>query len=97
MNGEGNSTSKRVILEDICVSESGDGTLEDGGEIEWVIKPKDKDGEAEAVRLKFCDIEGNEGVVVCMPDGSRLRIGRIKVEGSTSKPARSVLEGFKLG
>lgn len=41
---------------------------------------------------------GEEGaVVVQMGDGSWLRVGRVKVEGSTWKPARSALEKMGFG
>ncbi|KAL2129810.1 hypothetical protein VTI74DRAFT_7280 [Chaetomium olivicolor] len=87
---------KRVILEEVSVSDSVRGQGK-GGEITWVQKPKEKAGKAATVKLRFCvDVDaGKDGVVVCMSDGSWLRVGKIKVEGSTSKPARSVLESLK--
>jgi methionyl-tRNA formyltransferase len=54
-----------------------------------------EDGDKTATRLRYFtqDTDKDAGaVVVKMPDRSWLRIGRIKVEGMTSKPARRVLE-----
>ncbi|KAL2178091.1 uncharacterized protein P884DRAFT_284665 [Thermothelomyces heterothallicus CBS 202.75] len=47
--------------------------------------------ESKCVTLPYWVDADGEGVVVRMSNGSWLRIGRIKVEGSTSKPARLVL------
>ncbi|KAK4237428.1 Methionyl-tRNA formyltransferase [Achaetomium macrosporum] len=54
-------------------------------------------GRTEVVTLKY-GVDGSadgEAILVRMVDGSWLRVGRIKVEGSTSKPARSVLENMR--
>ncbi|KAL2171936.1 hypothetical protein VTG60DRAFT_995 [Thermothelomyces hinnuleus] len=47
--------------------------------------------ESKCVTLPYWVDADGEGVLVRMANGSWLRIGRIKVEGSTSKPARLVL------
>ncbi|KAL2157679.1 hypothetical protein VTH06DRAFT_5162 [Thermothelomyces fergusii] len=80
-----------------AVPDGGDGT------VVWVEKAprprtaeegQAKDGgtvmgtESKRVALPYwVDADGEGGVVVRMADGSWLRIGRIKIEGSTSKPA----------
>lgn len=54
-----------------------------------------EDGDKTATRLRYFTqdtVKDAGAVVVQMPDRSWLRIGRIKVEGMTSKPARRVLE-----
>lgn len=63
------------------------------GKGESIMEEEEK--EEEFMGLYYAEpVEGGR-VVVQMRDGSWLRVGRIKVEGSTSKPARSVLESMR--
>ena len=55
------------------------------GGVEW---------ETERVTMRYWVDWNGEAVLVRMGGGSWLRIGMIKVEGSTFKPARAVLEGW---
>ena len=56
-----------------------------GEAVEW---------ETESVTTRYWVDSDGEAVLVKMVVGSWLRIGKIKVEGSTFKPARAVLEGW---
>ncbi|KAL2019710.1 hypothetical protein VTK56DRAFT_9247 [Thermocarpiscus australiensis] len=66
--------------------------------VQWVQKAGLKDNEGglasrEELVTVECRVDGDgEAVLMRMADGSWLRIGRIRVEGLTSKPARAVLE-----
>lgn len=100
--GDGEVVEKRVILEDLSVvyEMGGDGQVgNEGGVVTWVLhestKGKDAEGQRKEIKAEY-RVDGH-GVVVRMHDGSWLRIGKIKVEGSTSKPARQVLESITLG
>ncbi|KAK4158509.1 Methionyl-tRNA formyltransferase [Chaetomidium leptoderma] len=107
--GEGGK-KKRVILEDLSVVEeeeefqpsSWGGAAANTGQRPPLSKEVgEKDGNTsgwetgEDVVLRYrVDEADSEAVLVQMADGSRLRVGRIKVEGSTFKPARRVLESL---
>ncbi|KAK3307962.1 methionyl-tRNA formyltransferase-like protein [Chaetomium strumarium] len=101
---------KRVILEDVeeaVVGRSGEGEGRGGGarHVTWLQKSDGAGkagvdpalGKAEVVTLRY--VVGGSGtgksILVQMVDGSWLRVGRIKVEGSISKPARGVLESMR--
>jgi methionyl-tRNA formyltransferase len=92
---------KRVILEDVeevaVAGRSGEGEGEGGARYVTWLQKSDGSGSAEVATLRYVvDGSGNgEAVLMRMVDGSWLRVGRIKVEGCTSKPARSVLESMR--
>jgi methionyl-tRNA formyltransferase len=50
--------------------------------------------ERERVTTRYWVDWDGEGILIKMVVGSWLRIGKIKVEGSTFKPARAVVEGW---
>ncbi|KAL2261402.1 hypothetical protein VTK26DRAFT_4220 [Humicola hyalothermophila] len=82
-------------------SDAGDEGGSSGGVVEWVEMRDGKGGEKteeDVVALKYFFPEEDDGgaVVMGLPDGSWMRIGKIKVEGTTSKPARRVLEGIGM-
>jgi methionyl-tRNA formyltransferase len=98
---EGERLVKRVILEDLSVVETQGAAgemLTNGrlprGTVTWVQKSGKEDGQRgdQEITAEY-QLDGT-GVVVHLSDGSLLRIGKIKVEGSTSKPARHVLESI---
>lgn len=55
----------------------------------------EEEKEEEFMGLYYAEPGEGGRVVVQMRDGSWLRVGRIKVEGSTSKPAKGVLESMR--
>jgi len=56
-----------------------------------------KAGDGIQVQARFRVVDEDGSVVVRMVDGSLLRVGRIKVEGSDFKPAAKVLEKYYKG
>ncbi|KAL1840965.1 hypothetical protein VTJ49DRAFT_7571 [Mycothermus thermophilus] len=92
--------TKRVILEDLrkeYVCYPPDVPYE--GWVRWIIKRESESEEGGVVEDEFvgryipCP---DKEALVELADYSWLRVGRIKVEGSTSKPALSVLESLRV-
>ncbi|KXX81946.1 Methionyl-tRNA formyltransferase, mitochondrial [Madurella mycetomatis] len=85
---------KRAILEEL--SEAGDVQPIEGGtrqrNVIWMQVPGRKEVASGKEEIRAEYYVSGDGVVVRMPDESWLKIGRIKLEGSASKPARQVLE-----
>ncbi|KAG7289708.1 hypothetical protein NEMBOFW57_006084 [Staphylotrichum longicolle] len=81
--------------EDEVASKPAEGFLD--GRVAWVEmqmdgKKKNAQERMPVVQTRFKVDDKDESVVVSMADGSLLRVGKIKVEGSDFKPAAKVLE-----
>lgn len=90
---------KRAILEELSEVGEEAGDVQPIGEtrrgnVIWVQTPGKKDVASGKEEIRAEYYVNGDGVVVRMPDESWLRIGRIKLEGSTSKPARQTLESI---
>ncbi|KAL2269126.1 hypothetical protein VTJ83DRAFT_3972 [Remersonia thermophila] len=91
--------TKRVIFEDLEPAAPRPEPAKEG-RVRWVVqkRPGSEGGEAacdEEYLGRYLPGPDKTSALVQLHDGSWLRVGRIKVEGSTSQPALSVLESLR--